>query len=114
MAVVHARRSGVDAVIVVGIEFGLFHGGRPSTLPVCGNYEAASVTVLVVDDDPAARGVVVDLLSSQGLRALTASSSYQALQILGDQHVDVLLTDIVCQARRELISPPRPSDCAQR
>jgi CheY-like chemotaxis protein len=51
-------------------------------------------TVLVVDDDPAVRGVVVDLLSSQGLRALTASGSYQALQILGDQHVDVLLTDI--------------------
>jgi CheY-like chemotaxis protein len=52
-------------------------------------------TVLVVDDDPAVRAVVVDLLSSQGLRALTASGSYQALQILGDQHVDVLLTDIV-------------------
>jgi CheY-like chemotaxis protein len=38
---------------------------------------------------------VADLLASQGFRAVSAASSYQALQILAAEHIDVLLTDIV-------------------
>jgi DNA-binding response OmpR family regulator len=52
-------------------------------------------TVLIVDDEPSLRDFVVQVLSSQGLRALAAASSYQALQIVAAEPVDVLITDIV-------------------
>src|SRR5258708_38774442 len=60
-----------------------------------GGRMAAPFTILVVDDEPDLRDAVAQLLTAHGLRALTAPSSYHALQTLAAQHVDVLLTDIV-------------------
>jgi CheY-like chemotaxis protein len=45
---------------------------------------------------------VADLLASQGFRAVSAASSYQALQILAAERIDVLLTDIVMPGKTGL------------
>jgi CheY-like chemotaxis protein len=54
-----------------------------------------SFTILVVDDEPDLREMVVDALTSHGFRAYAAVSPYHALQIVDAVRVDVLVTDIV-------------------
>lgn len=48
--------------------------------------------ILVVDDEPVVRGVVVELLSGAGHEIVTAESGEQALALLDD--VDLLLCDV--------------------
>jgi CheY-like chemotaxis protein len=52
-------------------------------------------TILVVDDDTVVRDVVIQMLSTHGFGVLTAGSGYEALRILTQRTVDLLLTDIV-------------------
>ena len=56
---------------------------------------APSFTVLIVDDDSDMRDVLAQVLREKGLRVLTASHGYEAVRILGDHPVDLLLADIV-------------------
>jgi len=50
-------------------------------------------TVLVVDDDLAFRGLVVEIIKSEGYRLLEAASSEEALTVLAREVVDLVLTD---------------------
>jgi CheY-like chemotaxis protein len=52
------------------------------------------LSVLVVDDDQQNREAVTANLESEHVRVLTASSVAQALDVLRDEHVDVMLADI--------------------
>jgi CheY-like chemotaxis protein len=61
--------------------------------------DRATFRVLVVDDEPDLREFVVEVLSSHGLRTLAAASSYNALQIVAAEHVDLLVTDIVMSGK---------------
>ena len=56
---------------------------------------APSFTVLIVDDDSAVRDVLVQVIREKGLRVFATSHGYEAIRILGDHPVDLLLTDIV-------------------
>ena len=56
---------------------------------------AEAFTVLLVDDDDLVRGPLVHLLSTYGVRVLTAASAIEAMRVLGQERVDVLFTDIV-------------------
>ena len=49
--------------------------------------------VLVVDDDDAFRGLVVDILRAGGYRLLEAGDGGEALAILSETRVDLVLTD---------------------
>jgi CheY-like chemotaxis protein len=52
-------------------------------------------TVLVVDDDPTVRMLLVDLLQDAGYRVLEAADGPQGLRILqSDTRVDLLITDV--------------------
>jgi PAS domain S-box-containing protein len=56
-------------------------------------------TILVVEDDPDVREMVVGILSDLGYRTLVASNGPEALAILSrDRSVDLLFTDIVMPA----------------
>jgi CheY-like chemotaxis protein len=57
---------------------------------------AAGEVVLVVEDEPIVRGVILEMLSDQGYRTIEAIDGPSALQILRDQaqRVDLLVTDI--------------------
>ena len=51
-------------------------------------------TVLVVEDEPVVRGVIIEMLHDQGYRTREATDGPTGLRILRDEAVDLLLTDI--------------------
>ena len=51
--------------------------------------------ILVVDDEPALRGLAYDILSTQGYDVLCAESGAAALEILNKNTVDLMVTDII-------------------
>jgi len=56
---------------------------------------ATLLTILVVEDDNAVRDVVIRVLSEKGFGVLTANTAYEALGILRNRAVDLLLADII-------------------
>jgi len=52
-------------------------------------------TLLLVDDEPALVDLAKDILSKQGYRVLTASDGMQALNVLKQEVVDLLITDVI-------------------
>jgi signal transduction histidine kinase len=56
---------------------------------------AAGKTVLVLEDEPVVRSIVVEVLEDMGLRAIAAGNGAEGLEILRSrQRVDLLVTDI--------------------
>jgi DNA-binding NtrC family response regulator len=53
-----------------------------------------SATVLIVDDEDATRSLCHDVATDSGLRTRTASTTEQALEILDQMPVDILITDL--------------------
>jgi CheY-like chemotaxis protein len=51
-------------------------------------------TVLVAEDDPLVLDVVETALDMAGYTVLTARNGYEALRILEERHVDLIVTDI--------------------
>jgi two-component system response regulator GlrR len=51
-------------------------------------------SILVVDDSPSMTKTTVAILTAEGYTVYPAFSGAEALKILGDQQVDILLTDI--------------------
>jgi len=66
------------------------HAPRPVSSGKGGNE-----TLLVVEDSDDVRALAVEQLSALGYTLIVASSGEQALDLLGDNHVDLLFTDIV-------------------
>lgn len=56
--------------------------------------DLTGIRVLVAEDDDDARGLVEKVLETQGATVKTVSSAREALDILGRERVDVLLSDI--------------------
>jgi signal transduction histidine kinase/CheY-like chemotaxis protein len=63
--------------------------------PVTALAQGAGEIILVVEDNPEVRRVVMRQLSGLGYRALETGSGPEALEILAREPVDLLLTDIV-------------------
>jgi CheY-like chemotaxis protein len=51
-------------------------------------------TILLVDDDSELREVFVTILSEPGHTVLAASDGYEALRILVERQIDLLITDV--------------------
>src|SRR6476646_5439891 len=51
-------------------------------------------TILIVDDDLDLREIVVAILSEPGHTVLTAADGYEALRVLVERAVDLLITDL--------------------
>src|ERR1700761_8721353 len=54
----------------------------------------ATATVLIVDDEDSTRSLCQDVVSDAGLRTRTASTTEQALEILDQSPVDIVITDL--------------------
>jgi CheY-like chemotaxis protein len=57
--------------------------------------ERAARKILVVDDDPGVRDVIRSMLESAGYSVLAAENGKEAMKILKDTRVDLILTDLV-------------------
>jgi CheY-like chemotaxis protein len=54
-----------------------------------------SFAILIVDDNPAAATALADILAIKGYETYLASSGAEALQVLRDHPIDVLMTDVI-------------------
>ncbi len=52
-------------------------------------------TILVVDDEPALLNITKEMLTGHGYIFYCAESAEQALKIIGEEKIDLLLTDII-------------------
>jgi PAS domain S-box-containing protein len=60
-----------------------------------GEHQASGETVLVVEDEPVVRSVILEMLEDQGYRTLEAIDGPSGLHILGlDERIDLLVTDV--------------------
>jgi PAS domain S-box-containing protein len=66
-----------------------------ASVPAKGSGDMGGLRVLVVDDDLGVCRSLRDLLLSEGCTVLTASGGLEALRILNDTEVDVVLSDVV-------------------
>src|SRR5262249_29164424 len=64
-------------------------GAEPAPVPALGG-----LTVLVVDDDPDARSLVMTMLRHCGAEAVAAASAAEAVETLGRLSPDVVVSDI--------------------
>ncbi|RKN81959.1 response regulator transcription factor [Paenibacillus ginsengarvi] len=72
-------------------------------------------TILVVDDEPKIRDVVVSYLSKEGFQTVEAETGSEAIQIVQNESVDFVILDLmlpdmegehVCQSIRQIHSVP--------
>ncbi len=54
----------------------------------------SAATILIIDDEDATRSLCSDVVSDTGLRTRTASTTEQALEILEQSPIDVIITDL--------------------
>ena len=52
-------------------------------------------TVLVVDDEQALVELATDILTAQGYKVLNANNGEKALEVLNNNHVDILFSDVI-------------------
>ena len=71
-------------------EFDLSASGTEAALAV----ERPLVTVLIVDDEDTTRNLCRDVVADSGLRTRTASTTEQALEILEECPIDIVITDL--------------------
>ncbi len=57
--------------------------------------EPGAKTVLIVDDDPAARDLISRILAPQGVRVVTAAGGRQAMELARERRPDVITLDVV-------------------
>jgi DNA-binding response OmpR family regulator len=57
-------------------------------------------TILVVDDEDDIRAIVRQMLAAEGYVVLDAGDPHHALRLVGQQHVDLLITDVVMPLMR--------------
>jgi PAS domain S-box-containing protein len=75
------------------------HHGAPAALdapaPRKSEHAASGETVLVVEDEPVVRGVIMEMLGEQGYKMLEAVDGPSGLRILHtDERIDLLVTDV--------------------
>ena len=74
-----------------------YDGGTAQQVSAVGiaGHASAGETVLVVEDEPVVRGVILEMLAEQGYRTLEAIDGPSGLRILRTkQRIDLLVTDV--------------------
>src|SRR5580704_17949423 len=64
------------------------------TEPSLSSERAVPVTVLIVDDEDAPRSLCRDVVAESGLRTKLASTTEQALDILDQSPIEIVITDL--------------------
>jgi CheY-like chemotaxis protein len=75
--------------------FGDAEEGAAASHGVSSDYSGQGETVLVVDDEPTVRMLIVDVLEEAGYKAVTAVDGPSGLKVLqSDARIDLLVTDV--------------------
>jgi PAS domain S-box-containing protein len=67
---------------------------RPSAMPADQTSRLRQLCVLVVEDDPDARALIVRILADSGAKVIEAATAEIALDIIGKRPPDILVSDI--------------------
>ncbi|HWG79112.1 MAG TPA: response regulator [Stellaceae bacterium] len=51
-------------------------------------------TILIADDDPLLLDMMAKVLAEPGYSVLTASDGFEAVRLLADRHIDLMIADI--------------------
>ncbi len=65
----------------------------PNALGSQGSAIESSHPILIVDDEPSLRDILSQIL--EGYDITTAPNGHEAIEILGRQHIDVVITDLM-------------------
>jgi DNA-binding response OmpR family regulator len=55
---------------------------------------ARTIKILIADDDPDAREILAAILAEPGYTVLTAVDGYEAVRLLADHWINLLITDV--------------------
>jgi CheY-like chemotaxis protein len=101
---VKSAGEGQGSTFVVAMPISVMHSSDPhrTDRSTFSDVEVASIELpdlngiraLVVDDQPDARALMCRLIEEQGGRCALAESGMEALRVLGEQDVDILISDI--------------------
>jgi len=67
---------------------------RPSAMPADQTSRLRQLCVLVVEDDPDARALIVRILADSGAKVIEAATAEIALELIGKRPPDILVSDI--------------------
>jgi len=59
--------------------------------------EAVSMNILIVDDEPSIRETCAEVARQAGMKAFAVASAEEALEVLENSAVDIVLTDLILQ-----------------
>jgi len=59
--------------------------------------ESASMSILIVDDEPTIRDTCAEVARQNGMKATTVATAQEALEVLEHSAVDIVLTDLMLQ-----------------
>ncbi len=59
--------------------------------------QSASMNILIVDDEPTIREACAEVAKQSGMKAITVASVEEALEVLENSAVDIVLTDLMLQ-----------------
>jgi two-component system response regulator HydG len=59
--------------------------------------QAVSMNILIVDDEPSIRDMCAEVAKQSGMKAITVASAEEALDVLENTAIDIVLTDLVLQ-----------------
>lgn len=96
--VVHARSAGKDRgaefIVCLPVANGEAHADRPDGAPTPEATAAQGVRILLVEDDPDTREVLVEILRAAGAEPIAAGDAETGLRLLVAQRPTVLVSDI--------------------
>src|SRR3981081_3658391 len=59
--------------------------------------QAVSMNILIVDDEPSIRDTCAEVAKQSGMKAITVASAEEALEVLDNSAIDIVLTDLKLQ-----------------
>jgi DNA-binding NtrC family response regulator len=59
--------------------------------------QAVTMNILIVDDEPSIRETCAEVAKQSGMKAITVASAEEALEVLENSAVDIVLTDLMLQ-----------------
>ena len=74
---------------------GRFPGYRAMSEEAAVARAAASMKILIVDDEPAIRDTCAEVAEQSGMKAVAVASAEEAFEVLENHAVDILLTDLM-------------------